>query len=235
MCSYLHNFSSAAIRYRTELPDFSDVVDTEYDWERTVYGKVHEVIPEDLPEAKGKPVIVSTWVDANLYHCYLTGRAVTGIVHLLNKTPIDWFTKKQSTVETATYGSEFTAARHAVDQLMDLRNTLRYLGATVQGKTYMFGDNKSVVTSASVPHSQLNKRHNFLAYHRVREAVAAKILCFAHVPGSFNPADILTKHWGHHDVWPVLQPLLFYQGDTADLIEEGDMEDVDDDATEDPL
>ena len=74
-------------------------------------------------------------------HDMITGRAVTGFLHLLNKTPIDWFSKKQSTVETATYGSEFVAARTATEQIMDLRLTLRYLGCEVNAKSYMFGDN----------------------------------------------------------------------------------------------
>ena len=56
----------------------------------------------------------------NLYHCLLTGHANTGILHLFNKTPIDWYMKQQAMVEMATYGSEFVAARQAVDQIIDL-------------------------------------------------------------------------------------------------------------------
>eukprot|EP00957_Ditylum_brightwellii_P000809 64054-Ditylum_brightwellii.AAC.1 len=37
----------------------------------------------------------------------------TGIIHLLNKTPIGLFSERQNTVETVTYGSEFVAARTA--------------------------------------------------------------------------------------------------------------------------
>ena len=33
-----------------------------------------------------------------------------------------------ATVETATYGSEFVAAKTATEQIMDIRQTLRYLG-----------------------------------------------------------------------------------------------------------
>ncbi len=73
----------------------------------SVYGKVSEVIPKDIPEPKGKPVVLTTYVDANLYHDLITGRSVTGILHLINQTPLDWYTKRQATVETATYGSEF--------------------------------------------------------------------------------------------------------------------------------
>ena len=39
---------------------------------------------------------------------------------LLNKTPIDWFAKKQAMVEMATYGSEFVAAHTCIDQVVDL-------------------------------------------------------------------------------------------------------------------
>ena len=108
----------------------------------------------------------------------LTGRSVTGILHLINGTPFDWYTKKQSTVETATYGSEFTATRIAIDQVIECRTMLRYLGVPMIGKTYMFGDNKSVVDSSSYHQSKLHKRHTALSFHRVREAIAAKIVLF---------------------------------------------------------
>ena len=45
------------------------------------------------------------------------------------------------TVETATYGSEFVAAKTATEQIMDLRYTLSYLGVPIKSKSYMFGDN----------------------------------------------------------------------------------------------
>ena len=60
----------------------------------------------------------------NLYHNWTTGRAVTGTLHFLNGTPINWFSKRQNTVETATYGSEFVAARIATNQVINLRLTL---------------------------------------------------------------------------------------------------------------
>jgi len=58
------------------------------------------------------------------YHDWTTGRAVTGTLDFLNGTPIDWFSKRQNTVETATYGSEFVAARIATDRIIDMRMTL---------------------------------------------------------------------------------------------------------------
>jgi hypothetical protein len=114
----------------------------------------------------GNKVVTVTYTDANLYHDI---RSLTGKIHLCNQTLIEWYSKRQATVETATFGSEFAAARIAADQIIDLRTTLRYLGVPVHKKSFMFGDNNLVVTNSTILHSSLNKRHNALAYHRVRE------------------------------------------------------------------
>jgi len=128
---YLSKMRHAAIRIRTDEPDYSDLPFHEYDWSRSVYGELEEVLPNDAPTPLGKFVTLTHFVDANLMHCMATGKSVTGILHLINKTPIDWFSKKQATVETATYGSEFVVARTCTEQIIDLRNTLRYLGVSV--------------------------------------------------------------------------------------------------------
>ncbi len=197
---YLAKMDRAAIRVRTDEPDFSDLPVFEHDWSRSVYGDVKEDIPKDAPPPLGKFVTSSHFVDANLLHCMVTGRSVTGILHLLNKTPIDSFSKKQATVETATYGSEFIAARTCVEQIVELRTTLRYLGVPIRDKCYMFGDNQSVVNSSIQVHAKLHKRHTMLSFHHVREAIAAGYIHYSFLPGELNAADILSKHWGYSEV-----------------------------------
>ena len=148
---YLSKMQHATIRIRTQEPDYSSLPAQFFDWAQSVYGDVQEVLPTDAPPPLGKPVQLTHYVDANLYHDMITGRSVTGILHFANKTPIDWFSKKQATVETATYGSEFVAARTCTEQAIDLRTMLRYLGAPVREQSYMFGDNQSVVGSSTMP------------------------------------------------------------------------------------
>ena len=116
-------------------------------------------------------------------------------------------------METATYGSEFVAAKTATEQIMDLRNTLSYLGVPIMNKAYVFGDNNSVVMSSTIPQSILNKRHNMLSYHRVREAIAAKILEFHWCSSSQNRTDILSKHWDYMNVKDTVRELFAYEGD----------------------
>ena len=144
----------------------------------------------------------TTYVDANLHRDQVTGKAVTACLHLVNATPTHRHTKRQAMVETATFGSEFVAARIATDQIIDLRYTLMYLGVPLRPKSYMFGDNKSVVDSASIPTSTLSKNSTLESYHRVREAIAAGYLQFDWKNGKSNPADILSKHWEFSSICP---------------------------------
>jgi hypothetical protein len=67
------------------------------------------------------------------------------------------------------------------------------LGVPVEGPTTLYGDNMAVVLNTTVTSSQIKKKHNAIAYHRVREAIAGNIVCLAHIPSEENIANILTK------------------------------------------
>ena len=173
--AYLSKMRHTVIRVQTDEPDFAALLDITYNWAQLVYGNVKEVIPEDCPKPLGKHVTLSHYVNANLYHDMLSGCSVTGILHFINKCPIDWYSKKQGMVKTVTFGSEANATRTATKQIINL--------------------------------------------HCVREAIASGMVKFFHMPGGINPTDILSKHWGHQQIWKQLQPLLFWKGDTWKLSE----------------
>jgi hypothetical protein len=63
----------------------------------------------------------------------------------------------------------------------------------------------------------------WLCLSTVREAIAAKLIAFYHVDGVRNPADILSKYWVYQQVWKLLRTLLFWRGDTIDVL---DLEDA---------
>ena len=113
------------------------------------------------------------------------------------------------------YGSEFVAAKRATEQIMDIRQTLRYLGAPICSKSYLFGDNRSVSTSPTLPHSTLTKHHNILAFHRVREALAAIIMAFYQIQSAYNLSDMFSKHLDHPSVYPMILKLLITRGNIA--------------------
>ena len=132
---------------------------------------------------------------------------------------MDWYFKKHSTAETDTYGYEFVSTRTCVEHIIYLSNTLWYLGVPTCQKSYMFGDNKYIVGSDIHPHAMLHKCHTALSFHRVREAIASNIVAFYHVYGWDIPAYIILKHWVYTNIWRLLQPLLFWMGDTMELLD----------------
>ena len=102
-------------------------------------------------------------------------------------------TKRQNTVEASSFGSEYIALRICAEKVEALRYKLRCFGVPIDGPRDIFCDNRSVLTNSIVPTSVLNKRHNAICYHRVREAQAAGAIRVGWIEGKFNVADLFTK------------------------------------------
>ena len=112
---------------------------------------------------------------------------------VLNSTLVDWFSKKQATVEAATYGAKFMELKTAVEKIKAWWYTLRMLSVPIDGPCIVFGDNLSVVMNSTDPSSQLKKKHLGITYHLVQEAVAAGIIKIYHIDTKDNLANPLTK------------------------------------------
>ena len=93
---------------------------------------------------------------------------------MVNSAIINWYSKKQNTIETSTYGSEFLALKTAQEMIDGLIFKLQMLGVPISGPARVFCDSESVVKSSTFPESVLKKKHCAIAYHKVREAVAMK-------------------------------------------------------------
>ena len=91
---------------------------------------------------------MSVFVDADHAGDKVTRRSHSGILIYLNNAPIDWYSKKQNTVESSTFGSEFIAMRIACDKIEALRYKLRMFGIPIIGPTDVYCDNISVILSA---------------------------------------------------------------------------------------
>ena len=51
---------------------YSFLPDQNLDWTYSVYGDVHEIHPDDMPEPLGEAVTTTTTMDANFNHCLAT-------------------------------------------------------------------------------------------------------------------------------------------------------------------
>jgi hypothetical protein len=140
--------------------------------------------------------------------------SITGILVMINNTPIRWISNHQMIVETSTYGSEFVASRIATELILEVRYMLRSLGVALDGTVLMLGDNMSVVLNTTVPSSVLKKKHNEKAYHRVREAIAARIMKFAYIKSEENVSNVLEKPLSNEKFHYLMKRCLFRVSET---------------------
>ena len=162
------------------------------DW-KEFYGDVAEAIPHDALPPRGKGVELRMFVDSDHAGEKLTRRSRTGMLIFLNMAMIDWVSKKQPTVETSVFGAEFVSMKFGIEKARALRYKLRMMGVPIDGPSYIYCDNKSVVTNAQKPESQLGKKNNSICYHFARESVAMGESLVTHISTNDNFADLMTK------------------------------------------
>ena len=190
--SFLKGWPKCAIVYDPDEPVIDESVFHKVDWSE-FYGEMQEQLPPKMPEARGRSVITSCFVDSDHAGNKVTRRSHTGILIFVQKAPIIWYSKRQNTVEASTHSSEFIALRTAVEKIKELRYKLRMFGVPIDGPVNVFVDNAAVVKNASIPESTLQKRHNAINYHYVREACAMDIIRVGKEDGEWNLADVFTK------------------------------------------
>jgi hypothetical protein len=190
--AYLKHHKRSRMVFDDTEPAYDASAFKDCDWSE-FYPDAEEPIPPNAPAVRGHGVSTSCFVDSDHAGCKATRRSHTGVILFVNKAPILWYSKRQNTVETSTFGSEFCAMKTAIDMIEGLRYKLRMMGIAVTGPTSVFCDNASVVQNSTAPESTLKKRHNAIAYHRAREAQAAGIIRVAWENGDTQIADLLTK------------------------------------------
>ena len=157
------------------------------------YPDAEQTYPPDMPEPLGESVFITCFVDADHAGNRVTRRSHTGIIIYVNSAPIMWYSKRQNTVESSTFGSELIAMKQATDMIESLFYKLRMFGVPIEGECRVLGDNEGVVKAGSNPDARLSKKHNSIAYHRIRECVASGLILIYYEKGESNLADLLTK------------------------------------------
>ena len=97
-------------------------------------------------------------------------------------------------MESSTYSSEFIALKTAVETIIAFRFKLRCFGVPIEGPINILYDNETVWNNTRTPDSRLNKKHNAISFHKLRETVAAHIVRIAHESSVTNLSDFFTKY-----------------------------------------
>jgi hypothetical protein len=190
--SYLRQKHNTRLIFDPTYPKIDMGMFPQFDWAE-FYGNIDEAIPADMPEPLGKDVDVRMMCDSDHAGDRRTRRSRTGFLIFCNMALIDWVSKKQATIETSVFGAEFVAMKHGIEKLRGLRYKLRMMGIPLTGPSYIFADNKSQVTNATIPESTLKKKCNSICYHAVRESVAMGESLITHIRSEDNLSDLMTK------------------------------------------
>ena len=189
---YLKSHKKLRLLFDPSCPIVKEQWFSQYDWQ-DFYRNAKEAIPPNMPEERGLEVSISVFVDANHAGDKSDRKSQTGILIFINKAPIHWYSKKQNTVESSTFGAEFCAMRTAVEMVEALRYKLRMFGVPIDGPANVYCDNEAVYKNTTIPESVLKKKHHSIAYHRCREAVASGTIRVAKQGTTKNLADLFTK------------------------------------------
>ena len=106
------------------------------DWSYSIYSspgeELKEALPANMPKPLGHGFKIRCFVDVDHAGDYLTCRSRTGFIVMFNNAPIYCHLKKQTSVETSTFGSEMMAMKQAVDYIQGFRYKLRMFGIPVE-------------------------------------------------------------------------------------------------------
>jgi hypothetical protein len=193
--SYLKKYHNTEMVFDPSDPVIDEATFERKDWTSSEFGHIDgiEELPPNMPLPRGQGFIMRAKVDADHAADTVTRRSRTGFLVYLNCAPIYWFSKKQASVESSSFGSEFVAMKQCCEYLRGLRYKLRMMGIPCEGPAYIQGDNQSVLANTTIPDSTLKKKNQSIAYHFVREGAARDEWRTTYVNTHDNESDLLTK------------------------------------------
>jgi hypothetical protein len=193
--AHLKKYHNAEVVYDPSDPVIDEAEFEAKDWASSEFGHLgnKEEVPPTMPEPRGLGFVISAKVDADHASDTVTRRSRTGFLVWCNSCLVNFLSKKQTSVETSSFGSEFVAMKQCCEYLRGLRYKLRMMGIPVEGPCYIKGDNQSVLANTTEPGSILKKKSQSIAYHFVREGVARDEWRTSYVNTHSNESDLLTK------------------------------------------
>jgi hypothetical protein len=130
--------------------------------------------------------------DADFANCPETRKSVTGILIMLQGTPVLWSSKKQPIVTKSTTAAEYVAASLAADEAILIQKTLEDMGIP-QSPIPLLQDNTACEALLKNPVESGRTKYLQTHWHYVRELIGAQRIAVYRVDTKSQLADVLTK------------------------------------------
>ena len=133
--AYLKKYHNTELVYDPSDPSVDENDFKRRDWASSEFGHVEgkEEFPAKMPEPRGHGFIMMAKVDADHASDKVSRRSRKGFLIYLNCVPVYWWSKKQTSVESSSYGSELVAMKQCCEYIRGLRYKLRMMGIPVEG------------------------------------------------------------------------------------------------------
>ena len=115
--AYLKSKHNSRIVFDPTTPQITEGTFKRHTWVN-FYGDILEALPRNAPTPKGLMVRLIVYVDADHTADRLTRQLRTGYIIYIQNAPIVWFSKKQGSIEAASFGSEFLAMKACAEPIV---------------------------------------------------------------------------------------------------------------------
>ena len=110
---YLKRRKKLRLLFDSGYPTTNEKLFKKYDW-LSFYRDAKEAIPNNMPESKGRGIVVTFFVDTNHEGNLKYRKSQTGVIIFINKASMHWYIKSQTTVEASTFEAKLCAMKIAV-------------------------------------------------------------------------------------------------------------------------
>ena len=174
MFAYLKKYHNADMVYDPSNPAEEKLAFEQKYWSSIEVGNVQgkEYLPPNMPQPQRLGFIMREKVDADHASDTSKKRSRMGFIASLNCAPVYWILKKQTSVESYSFGSEFIAMNKCCGYLWVLWYKLRMMGIPVECPAYILGENQSVQENTSIPDSMLKNKIQSIPNHIIREGAS---------------------------------------------------------------
>ena len=139
-----------------------------------------------------KEACVMGYTDADYAGDLDKRRSTSGYVFEFTGGAVSWRSRLQDCITLSTTEAEYVAASKACKEAIWLGRLVADLGISVE-MPILHCDSQSAIQLAKNPVFHAKTKHVDVKYHFIREVLEDKLLQFAKVHTSENPADLLTK------------------------------------------
>jgi hypothetical protein len=119
-------------------------------------------------------------------------KSVSGYIIECTNGPLTWSSKQQVIVALSSCKAEYLACSHCGHQVLWLQPLFNELGFPQDQATPLYCDNQGTVACTHDPQSHSCMKHIDIRAHFICDSVNWCLIDVHHIPGSENPADLLT-------------------------------------------